>query len=82
MKARLCGFTNNLAIRRPNIIRRFQSLYFLPEVWSLRGITDANSAAKNENTETNDRELTPERIVSRSDTVHRPAPVEIDTRKR
>ena len=53
MKARLCGFTNNLAIRRPNIIGRFQSLS-LPEVWSLRVITDENSAAKNENTETND----------------------------
>ena len=26
----------------------------LPEVWSSRGITDANSAAKNENTVTND----------------------------
>ena len=29
-------------------------LDFLPEVWSSRGITDANSAAKNENTAAND----------------------------
>ena len=30
------------------------SVAFSPEVWSLRGITDANSAAKNGNTTTND----------------------------
>ena len=30
------------------------SVAFLPEVWSSRGITDANSTAKNENTATND----------------------------
>ena len=30
------------------------SVAFLPEVWSSRGVTDANSAAKNENTATND----------------------------
>ena len=30
------------------------SVAFLPEVWSSRGIMDANSAAKNENTATND----------------------------
>ena len=35
------------------------SVTFLPELWSLRGITDANSAAKNENTATNDQ-LTPD----------------------
>ena len=29
MKARLCGFANNLAIRRPNIIGRFRSLFYL-----------------------------------------------------
>ena len=30
------------------------SVALLPEVWSSRAITDANSAAKNENTVTND----------------------------
>ena len=37
------------------------SVALLPEVWSSRGITDTNSAAKNENTATDDS-LTPERI--------------------
>ena len=53
MKARLGEFVNNLAIRRPKITGRFRSL-FLPEDWSLRGITDANSAAKNEDTASSD----------------------------
>ena len=30
------------------------SVALLPEVWTSRGITDANSAAKNENTATGD----------------------------
>ena len=53
VRARICGLADNLAIRRPNFTGSFGR--FLPEVWSLRGITDANSAAKNENTATNDQ---------------------------
>ena len=39
------ALANNLAIRRPNITGRFRSL-FSPEVWLLRGITDANLQRK------------------------------------
>ena len=38
------GTTNRLAIRRPNITEEV-SVAFLPDFWSLRGITDANSPA-------------------------------------
>lgn len=63
------GSANNLAIRLPHIAGKV-SVVFLPDLWSFRRITDANSSVNRRQTENYNQRLADSLAEYTSDTFH------------